>query len=610
MEKNANKQSIIITSVIHIIFVINCIVGYISGEITLIPLYVSSALALLNCIILFIIYKVNRTARLIRYITFSGLYISHVFQLALTKISLSNFVVFIILIMMSLMFLDKKLTVSILTITALTHVIFTVLNIYDSITLWNILLSLLVFITFAWATCKSFGIFRETTEQIKTDTKKKMDSFKHVSNIANYIYEKVTQLEAETEILRKGSNEFRLSLNEVTKAIEDIATGSVSVVTDTEKIALHIAELEKALADNKEHIRCVTENMDRIIENKNQGLKLMDELRSLTEVTTEAITVINKMVNATNINAEKIVSIGKFIEQIADQTNLLALNAAIEASGAGHSSRGFAVIADEIRKLSNETNNYVKEIQDYTKALTNSVTNAVNALGRVNSAIENEIKGVMDMDNILDKIHESTVSAQDYIVKLNEFAKTIFAQTVEIKDSINDLYAFSEECSANTNRASDNMQKQNPYVDSIINLINSLCDMAYNLRDKSMEIKMLVDIGVMKDYLEREGYNNDNLEKVCNMLNITTAYVADKTGYVHYCNDKLGRGINLFEVDGSLKQLLDGVDYVATPIKQRVEDGRTYKFLCIYRNNTVYQLGIDLTKSKEEITKGMLGYKV
>lgn len=338
--------------------------------------------------------------------------------------------------------------------------------------------------------------------------------------------------------------------------------------------------------------------MDKIIDNKNQGLKLMSELRNLTETTSGAIAEIDKMVDETSINTNKIVLAGETIKQIAAQTNLLALNAAIEASRAGQSNKGFAVIANEVRSLSEETNKYAKEIQVYTTALTDSVVNAVNALGEVNSAIESEVKGVKDMDNLLEKIHESTTSTQNYIVSLNESWKKILEQTKEIKESIANLCAVNEECSANMSQSSSNMHSQTPYVDSIVKLINNLCEMAYNLKDKSMEIKMLIDVGLLIDYLEAEGYNNDNLAEICRKLNVTTAYVADETGYVHYSNEEICIGINLFEIDKSLKQLLSGVDYVATPIKQRVEDGKTYKFLCVYRNNMLYELGIDLSTSQ------------
>lgn len=591
LEKRLNKQSILLTPIVYVIFIFNCAIGYIANKITLTPLFVSFILGLLNCITLFYVYKVNKASKLIKYITLAGLYINHVFLMITTEISLSNFIVFVILIMISLMFFDKKLTESILVITALTHIVFAILKMSDNITGLDILLNLLVFIGFVWITYSSLKIYKEMIERIRMKTRTK-----YVENIANDIYEKVTQLETETEILNKGSKEFQKSLKEVTKAIEDIAEGSLSVVSDTEKIALHIDKFEKIISNNQEYLRCVTDNMDKIIDNKNQGLKLMSELRDLTKATSDAIAEIDKMVNETNVNTNKIVLAGEFIKQIAARTNLLALNASIEASTAGQFSKGFTVIANEIRDLSEQTNKYVNEIQIYTTALADSVANSINALGKVNSAIENEVKSVKDMDNLLDKIHESTTSTQDYIVKLNESGETILEKTIQIRESIANLYAVNEECSANMNQSSINMHNQNPYVDSIIKLINTLCEMAYKLRDKSMEIKMLIDADLLIDYLETEGYSNENLINICRKLNITTAYVADETGYVHYCNEEIGRGVNLFVFDKNLQQLLNGVDYISTPIKRRAEDGKTYKFLSVYRNNKIYELGMDLTK--------------
>ncbi|HHW30736.1 MAG TPA: hypothetical protein GXX20_03545 [Clostridiaceae bacterium] len=597
--EKANKQLILLTPITYIIFIINCIIGYLTDKTTQTPLIVSIVLGLVSCIALFFIYKANKVSKLIKYITFAGLYINHLFLMIATEISLSNFIVFIILITMSLMFFDKKFTYSILAIAILTHVVFTVSKMSDNINMLDILLNLLILVGLICTTYISLRIYGETVELVKINTGKITGNFRNVGDIANYIYEKVTQLESETKILRKGSNEFQVSLKDVTKAIEDIAAGSSSIIADTEKIALHVDELEKTLSDNREHIRCVTENMDRIIDIKNQGLKLMSELSNITEITSNAVAEINKMVNETSDNTNKIVSAGEYIKHIAAQTNLLALNAAIEASAAGQSNTGFAVIAEEIRSLSAETNRYVKEIQNYTTALAESVVSAVNALNKVNSAIENEINGVKDMDDLLDKIHESTTSTQNYIVKLNESGETILEQAKEIKELITNLYAVNQENSANMNQASNSMSNQNPYVDSLIKLVNNLCDMAYNLRDKSMEIKMLIDAGLLIDYLDAEGYSNDNLIEACRKLNITTAYVADETGYVHYCNEEIGRGVNLFKFDKNFKKLLGDVDYIASPIKRRAEDGKMFKFLSVSRNKRIYELGIDLSGSQK-----------
>ncbi len=140
------------------------------------------------------------------------------------------------------------------------------------------------------------------------------------------------------------------------------------------------------------------------------------------------------------------------------------------------------------------------------------------------------------------------------------------------------------------------MQQQTDYINSIVELSDNLGEMAYNLRDKSMEIKMLVDIESVIELLEEKGYTNEVLDEISKKLDITAIYVADETGYVYLCNEEVGRGIKLFEIDPSLKALLEGADYVVTPIKQRVEDGKPYKFLSVYRNNKVYQLGIDLSR--------------
>jgi methyl-accepting chemotaxis protein len=594
--KRANKQSILLVHVIHFLFIINCVQAYISDKITLVPLLVCIISGILNCAALFIIYRINALSVLIRYVGLAGLYLTHLFLMTTTQISLNDFIVFTALLIISLMFFNKWLTGAVLLTTVLTHVAYTALTQIGDLLLMDILMNLLIYTGFTCASLATLQTYGKMTDSIKTNSAKTAGSLNHARDLADNIFRKVTQLEEGTETLRKGSNEFKKSMESVTAAIEDIAEGSLNIVSDTEKIAQHIAELEKALSDNRDQIKLVTDNMEEIITNKNIGLELMSELRKQNEATTQAVMEINSMINQASIDTNKIVSAGETIRSIASQTSLLTLNAAIEANRGGEAGKGFAVIADEIRTLSAETNNYVEVIQKYTTGLTDSVVNSLNGLDRVNSALEEEIKGVKDMDDILDKIHESSVSTQDCIDKLNETGDAILNQAANIKELMNSLYAINQVTSANTNQSSANMQEQNDYVASIIELGDSLGEMAYNLRDRSMEIKMLIDMESVIEYLDTKGYTNENLAGICRRLNITSAYVADETGYVYLCNEEIGRGINLFEIDENLRKLLEGADYIATPIKQRVEDGKTYKFLSVYRNNNIYELGIDLSR--------------
>lgn len=596
LAKKANRHAVFWVHVMHLIFIINCIIAYINVKTTLVPLLVTIIAGMLNCVSTLLIYRANSLSDLIRYIGPAGIYLTHLYLMITTQISLSNFIVFLALIIMSLMYFNKWLTGSILLLTVLTQTIYTAMVQQGGLTLQDILINVLTLAGFALAATASLHIYGKMAVSIKANADRMAGSFSHASELADSIYAKVTQLEVETEVLRKGSYEFKKSMEEIAAAIEDIAKGSLSILSDTEKITLHIAELEKALEDNRDQVKHVTGNVEEIIGNKNQGLELMSELRKQNEATTQAVAEINKMINQASIDTDKIVAAGDTIKSIASQTSMLTLNAAIEAVRSGEAGKGFAVIADEIRNLSGETNNYAEEIQKCTSGLTNSVVNSINGLEKVNSALEEESRGVKDMDDILDKIHESSSSTQDCIVKLNDSGDAILDRATNIKDLMDNLYSTNQETSAYTNQSSANMQQQTEYIDSIIRLGDNLGEMAYNLRDKSMEIKMLIDIESMIEYLDAKGYSNENLIEVCRKLNITSAYVADERGYVHFCNEEIGRGINLFEIDPDLRQLLDGADYMATPIKQRVEDGKTYKFLSVYRNNKIYELGIDLSR--------------
>ncbi len=284
-ERRANKLSIRFSLLMHAVFAVNCIAGLVDEKIPQTPLFVVVATGLLSCIVLLSLYKSNRESGLIKYIALAGVYASHVYLALATDISLNGFIVFIVLIMISLMFLDRILTMSVLAISALTHAGLVFLEMYsnlaagENLALTEILTHVAALVVFVLIAFGSLKIYVETAKTLKADTATKTEGFKHVGDMADYIYEMISRLGTEIEILKNGSNEFRQSLNGVTAAIDSIAEGSISVVSDTEKIAHHISELEKALSDNNGHIKQVARNMEEIIDNKNQGLQLMNELR-------------------------------------------------------------------------------------------------------------------------------------------------------------------------------------------------------------------------------------------------------------------------------------------------------------------------------------------
>ena len=136
---------------------------------------------------------------------------------------------------------------------------------------------------------------------------------------------------------------------------------------------LKAAETEKATHGGEQVIRNMT--------------VIMREIESMVTSATDAV-------GALGTNSDKIGAIVVAIGEIADQTNLLALNAAIEAARAGEQGRGFAVVADEVRKLAERTSTATREIQGIIGALQNDVRNVAGAMEKSADSVRTGSKDV------------------------------------------------------------------------------------------------------------------------------------------------------------------------------------------------------------------------
>jgi hypothetical protein len=155
-------------------------------------------------------------------------------------------------------------------------------------------------------------------------------------------------------------------------------------------------EAARVSAGNREAVLQISRSLDEL---SGDTLQSSSNVRSLTE------------------RAAQIGSIVQLIKEIAEQTNLLALNAAIEAARAGEQGRGFAVVADEVRKLAERTGNATSEISTIVTAIqgeTEQTQRQMHGMAEKSQVFGREVNGVMDsMKHLLDLTHqiETTVSA-------------------------------------------------------------------------------------------------------------------------------------------------------------------------------------------------------
>ena len=215
-----------------------------------------------------------------------------------------------------------------------------------------------------------------------------------------------TELSAQIEQSDRGAAESAQRLSEAATAMNEMNA-------TVQEVAKNAGSASAASADTKEKAQAgaqVVEKAVRSIEQVHQmSLELKGDMTQLNE------------------HAQDITRIMGVISDIADQTNLLALNAAIEAARAGEAGRGFAVVADEVRKLAEKT-----------MASTNDVGNAIKAIQ------ESTAKSMEGVDNAVERIGEATELAGQSGAALEEIVATVEATA----DQVNAIATASEEQSA------------------------------------------------------------------------------------------------------------------------------------------------------------------
>ncbi len=223
------------------------------------------------------------------------------------------------------------------------------------------------------------------------------------------------ELSATAEDLNKSANEQSMQTQQVAAAAEEMS----QTIMDVAKNAAQAAEASKNSSaeaiNGKEVVEKTTQGMYRIVDNVKETTRIIEEL---------------------DASSAQISEIAAIISDIADQTNLLALNAAIEAARAGEQGRGFAVVADEVRKLAERTG---KATQDITQRISMIQAEAKRSVEAMKGGSEETGKGLelsKTASQSLDSIVSASSNAMDMVQRIAAATEEQSAASEEITQNM------------------------------------------------------------------------------------------------------------------------------------------------------------------------------
>jgi len=196
-------------------------------------------------------------------------------------------------------------------------------------------------------------------------------------------------------------------------------------------------------------------------------------VQAIGEVAQKTTSLKNDL-NQLGTQANGIGQIMNMITDIADQTNLLALNAAIEAARAGEAGRGFAVVADEVRKLAEKTMQATKDVGDAVKAIQAGTRDSIQGMEEASTSVGRSTEMVQQAGASLQTIVAIAESTADKVRSIATASEEQSAASEEINDGTAEINRIAEETTTLMRRALDETNALRLLIDEIQNLVNEL----------------------------------------------------------------------------------------------------------------------------------------
>jgi len=239
----------------------------------------------------------------------------------------------------------------------------------------------------------------DLTKRLPSNSK---DEISTVSRFMNTFIEKVQMTVKDAKQSSKDNASVSVQLSETSVNIGNRIDDSVDLLKETTAMGNTIkSELSKSIEDAKETETIISEANESLTNATINVVKLSDIVQKTAETEIEMAEKLNSL----SQDAEQVKDVLSVISDIAEQTNLLALNAAIEAARAGEHGRGFAVVADEVRKLAERTQKSLSEINATVNVI---VQNIMDSSGSMNENAQSVQELVSISEEVKEKIHFSS----------------------------------------------------------------------------------------------------------------------------------------------------------------------------------------------------------